>query len=440
VTAPQGPRLERRLGLFETTVGGVGIILGAGIYALVGEVAGRAADATWLSFVLAAVMAAAIGLGYAELASAFPTAAADYEYSRQGLGDRPAFVVGWLIVIGNLVAAAAVALGFGAYLTTFVDVDPTLVAIAALAVATTIAFLGIREALWTSILFTAIEVAGLVFIIAIGLPHLGDEELLRFEKGAGGVFSGTALVAFAFIGFTEIATLSEETQQASRVVPRAMLIAIGVTTAIYVLVAVSALSVLGWQDLSESEAPLAAVAAEVLGDRAESAIATVALFSTANTVLLMLVAASRLVYGMASQRALPRFLAWIHPRAHTPARAIGACLVVSAGFALTGDLELVAGASNFAVFVAFAAVSLSLIALRYRRPEVPRPFRVPVSIGRLPLIPVFAIGSVAFMMTNLGREPLLVGGALLVSGLLAMEALALWRPGEAPPPDETADA
>ena len=106
--------LRKTLGLLETTVGGVGIILGAGIYALVGEGRGKAGDAVWLSFLLAAVMAGVIGLSYAELAAAFPRAGADYEYTRQALGLRVSFVVGWLIVIGNLVAAATVSLGFGA--------------------------------------------------------------------------------------------------------------------------------------------------------------------------------------------------------------------------------------------------------------------------------------------------------------------------------------
>ena len=129
---PEDPAtLRRSLGLLETTLGGIGIILGAGIYALVGEVAGKAGDAVWVSFLMAAVMAAVIGLSYAELASAFPRAGADYEYTRQALGLRAAFVVGWLIVIGNLVAAATVSLGFGGYLHTFVDVDPTALALAA---------------------------------------------------------------------------------------------------------------------------------------------------------------------------------------------------------------------------------------------------------------------------------------------------------------------
>jgi APA family basic amino acid/polyamine antiporter len=430
LSAEDPATLRRSLGLFETTLGGIGIILGAGIYALVGEVAGKAGDAVWVSFLMAAAMAAVIGLSYAELASAFPKAGADYEYTRQALGLRAAFVVGWLIVIGNLVAAATVSLGFGGYLHTFVDADPTALALAALVAATFIAFYGIREAVWLSVILTLAEVGGLVFVIVIGVPHLGDVDLLEAEMGAAGIFSGAALVMFAFIGFEQIATLSEETRDAVHIVPKALLLAIAVTSGLYLMVAVAAVSVLGWEELSGSEAPLAAVAAAVLGGRASDFVAVVALFSTANTILLLLVAASRLIYGMASTAALPRFLAWVHPGARTPARAIALSLVVSAGFALSGDISLVAGATNFAVFIGFAAVNVSLIVLRYTRPDVPRPFRVPLNVGRLPLLPVVALASVAFLTVNLEPNALLIGAGLFVSGVVAMEVFSLWRPLE----------
>jgi len=434
LSAEDPATLRRSLGLFETTLGGVGIILGAGIYALVGEVAGKAGDAVWISFLMAAAMAAVIGLSYAELASAFPKAGADYEYTRQALGLRAAFVVGWLIVIGNLVAAATVSLGFGGYLHTFLDVDPTALSLAALVAATFIAFYGVRETVWLAVVLTLAEAGGLVFVIAIGVPHLGNVDLLKAEMGAAGIFSGAALVMFAFIGFEQIATLAEETRDAARIVPKAMLLAIAVTSGLYLLVALAAVSVLGWEALSDSEAPLAAVAAEVLGDRASDFVSVVALFSTANTILLLLVAASRLIYGMASTAALPRFLAWVHPGARTPARAIALSLVVSAGFALSGDIGLVAGATNFAVFIGFAAVNVSLIVLRYTRPDVPRPFRVPLNVGRLPLLPIVALASVAFMTANLERNALLIGAALFVSGVVAMEVFSLWRPLESGDP------
>jgi len=436
LAANEGPALRRNLGLLETTAGGVGIILGAGIYVLVGEVASEAGDALWVSFLMAGAMAAIIGLSYAELSSAYPRAGADYEYTRQALGPRAAFVVGWLIVIGNLVAAAAVALGFGQYLNTFWDLGPTRIAIGVLVVATLIAFYGIKESVWASIVLTLIEAGGLVFIIAIGIPHLGDVDLSEAHAGAPGIFAGAALVMFAYIGFEQVATLAEETKDAPRVIPKALLLSIVITTVLYLSVAVAAASVLGWEALSGSDAPLAAVAEEVLGGNAEDAVAVIALFSTANTVLLLLIASSRLIYGMAKTGTLPRFLAWVHPGVQTPMRAIVLSLVVSIGFATSGDIALVAGATNFAVFIGFAAVSVSLIVLRFTQPETPRPFRLPLNIGRLPVIPLLGLAAVAFMMANLEREALLIGSGLFLSGVVAMEILSLWRPlpGREDPP------
>jgi APA family basic amino acid/polyamine antiporter len=420
--------LRRRLGIFETTVSGIGIILGAGIYVLVGEAAGRAGNSVWISFLMAAAMAAIIGLSYAELASIFPRAGADYEYTRQALGLRPAFVVGWLIVIGNLLAAGAVALGFGSYLDQFWGVGATRPAMALIVVATIVAFTGIRETAWLAILLTVAEAGGLAFIIIIGVPHLGEADLLETKAGAGGLFSAAALIMFAYIGFEQIATLAEETVDARTVIPKAILASIAATAALYVAVAIVAVSILGWEALSASSAPLADVAQVVLGSRAGDILALIALFSTGNTVLLLVVAASRLIYGMAAAGSLPRFLAWVHPGVHTPARAIALALVVSLGFTLSGDLDLVAGATNFAVFVGFGAVNLSLIVLRFTQPELARPFRVPLSVGRLPLLPVAGLAGTAFLMANLDHGALLIGAGLFVSGLLAMEVLSFWKP------------
>jgi APA family basic amino acid/polyamine antiporter len=428
LTASGNGSLKKTLGLFETTMSGVGIIIGAGIYALLGEVAGKAGDRMWLSFLIAGGISALVGLVYAEMASMFPKAGADYEYTRQALGGRVAFVIGWLIVIGNLVAAGTVALGFGSYLTTFLEADARVPALTALIVATLIAFLGIREAVWVSILLTVVEMGGLVFAITIGIPHIGDVNIFDAEFGTMSLFSGAALVLFAFIGFQQIATLSEEAENAQRVVPRAMLLAIGLTTLLYILVAVTSVSAVGAKALAGSSAPMTENVQRVIGERAGDVMAIVALFSTANTVLLLIVAASRMIYGMASSSALPRFLAWVHPGVQTPTRAIFISLLVSAGFTLSGDIGLVAGATNFAVLVGFAAVSLSLIILRFSHPHLARPFRVSMSVGSVPIVPVVAIIAVVFLMANLEANVLLIGLALFVSGLIAMEVFSLWRP------------
>jgi APA family basic amino acid/polyamine antiporter len=428
--AEQKQTLRRSLNLAETTLAGIGIILGAGVYALVGAVADEAGNGLWLSFVFAAVVASIVGLCYAELASMFPRSGADYEYTHRALGERPAFVVGWLMVIGNIIAAAAVALGFGGYLSAFLDVDPTLAAVLALAVATGIAFIGVEETVRVMIIGTLVEVAGLVLVIVIGLPHLGDVDLVQVDGGAWGVMGGAALVMFAYLGFSEIATLAEEAENPTRTVPLAMVFSILITTVLYILVAIAAVSVLGAPALAASDAPLADVAQEVLGNRASDVVALIALFSTANTMLLLLVAASRMIYGMASTDALPRFLAWVEPHRRTPVRAIALSLGLAIAFALTGELTFAAGASNFALFVGFVAVCVSLTVLRYQQPDRARPFRLPLTWGRLPLLPVVGVLLVVLQMANLSSDVLALGAGLFVSGIVAMEVLSLWKPAE----------
>jgi len=413
------PALRRSLGLLETTLGGVGIILGAGIYALVGEAAGRAGDAVWASFAIAAAMAALTGLSYAELASMYPAAGADYEYSRQAMGRPAAAVVGWVILSGNLVAAAAVALGFGGYFGEFVDSPKVAAAIAAIIVAAVIAVFGIKESMWTSIALTFVEVGGLVLIIGVGVPHLGDAPLLEAKSGVSSVFSGAALVVFAFIGFEHIATLSEETRAARRTVPTALLLSIVITTLIYVAVAVAAVSVVGWRALRDSEAPLADVASVAIGGRASDVLSLIALFATFNTVLLLLVAASRLAYGMAATGSLPQLAGRVHRRFRTPSLAIAGAAALACGVAIVGDIGFLAESANFAILLGFTAVNISLIILRLRQPALDRPFRLPGAVRGIPLLPVMALAAIGFMIANLDPHAILLGLALAAAGSAA---------------------
>jgi APA family basic amino acid/polyamine antiporter len=199
-----------------------------------------------------------------------------------------------------------------------------------------------------------------------------------------------------------------------------MLLSIVVTSLLYVLVATASVSILGWEKLGSSEAPLADVVATVMDSGAADAVAIVALFSTGNTLLLLLVAASRLMYGMATEGALPGALGYIHPRYRTPAVATGVALLISAGFALFGDIGLVAESANFTIFLGFGAVNISLIVLRFTHPDLKRPFRVPGSIGRVPLIPVAALASIGVMVGHLDAGAILIGAVIAGVGTLVM--------------------
>lgn len=218
-------------------------------------------------------------------------------------------------------------------------------------------------------MLSLVQVGGLVAVIAIGVPHLGQVDLLSGAAGSGGVLAAAALVFFAFIGFDEVITLAEETRDPTRTVPRALLLALGISTVLYIGVAVAVMSVIGAAALASSERPLADVLDHVLGGRGADVLAAVALMATTNTIVLCITATSRLQYGMASAGALPPVPARLGPRSHAPRVAIGISLAVAAGFVAIGDLTLVASVTDLAIYLVFIAVNVAVAVLRFREPD-----------------------------------------------------------------------
>jgi len=417
-SVPAGPpRLKRSLGLVACTLMGVGVILGAGIYALVGKAAALAGNAVWLSFLGAAVLAGLTGLSYAELSSFIPRAGGEYHYVQRAFGDGLAFVVTWLLLAGLAMVSATVALGFAGYFGALAGGPAVPTAVVVIGSCTALLVYGIKESAWFAGFCTALEVIGLVVILAIGLPHVGEVDLLEMPHGLGGVVSAAALIFFAYIGFEEIVQLSEETRDPTRTIPRALLLSIVVTTVLYVLVAIAAVSVVGWEALGASDSPLADVAAAKVGPRTSVAVAVIALFSTFNTTLVMLLAGARLLWGMAGDGALPALLARVHPRRQTPWVATLFVSGLAALFVLgLRRIELVASVSNFTLFVTFVVINGAVIVLRFREPDVPRPFRVWGSLGRVPLVPVLGIASALGMATRTGATAVLVAAAVALFG------------------------
>ncbi|HPD09740.1 MAG TPA: APC family permease [Methanoregulaceae archaeon] len=410
--------LSRSLGFVEVTLSGIGIILGAGIYALIGTAAAGAGNAVWLSFAISAVVALFTALSYAELSSMFPKSGAEYEYTAAALGEFVAFVVGWLIIFSGIVGAATVALGFGGYLGGLLIIPRLPAAIGLIVVLSVILVVGVRESALLAGLFTVVEGCGLVLVIIAGLPYLGKVDYFEMPLGISGVFTAAALVFFAYMGFEEMVKFSEETTDPERTVPRALMVALAVCTVLYVLVCFSAVSVVGWEGLAASDAPFAAVAVAAWGPGAARLLSVIALFATANTVLLMLLASSRISYGMARSGTLPRPLARVHATRRTPwvaviVAGIGACI-----FLFPGDIEFVANVSNFTLFVTFLVVNASVIILRLRDPGRARPFRVPGRIGPLPVLPFFGIASCLFLFVQLTPEVIGIGTVLAITGCI----------------------
>jgi APA family basic amino acid/polyamine antiporter len=412
--------LKRELGLVEVTLSGVGIILGAGIYVLIGQAAGLAGNAIWFAFGFSAMMALLTGLSYAELSSMFPKAGAEYDYVTNAFNSRIAFVIGWLVFLSGVFAAATVALGFAGYLSALTRFPMLISAIVLIIVLSALLAYGVKETAWVAVIATLIEASGLVIIIAIGLPHLGSVNYWEMPQGFSGLFAASALVFFAYQGFESMVKFSEETKKPETTVPKALMLAIAISVILYVLVALSVVSVLGWQQLAVSNAPFVDIVSGTLGPDAAVIIAIVALFATANTALMSMYASSRILYGMAGSSSLTAVFAWVHPARRTPWIAIIICGFLSGMFIFAGDIAFVAGVTNFTLFITFLVINAAVIALRYKSPNTPRPFRVPYTIGRLPLIPVAAIVFCIFLLTVQELAVLALGVVLTGIGIVLM--------------------
>jgi APA family basic amino acid/polyamine antiporter len=254
-------KLERSLGLFEVTMMSIGIIIGAGIYVVIGEAAGVTGNSLWIAFIIGAIVATFTGLSYAELSSRFSHAGAEYVYVQNSFGKTPAWLVGWLLIAGNIIGGATVALGFSNYFSALFNTPVIPIAIVVLLICGIILALGIKETASITILFTLIEAVGLFIIIFIGLQKFGDVDYLRLTNGLKGIIEGGVLIFFSYIGFQSITRLAEETKQPEKNIPKAIIISIIVTTIIYILVAIAAVSVIPAQDLAQEGAPLARIAA-----------------------------------------------------------------------------------------------------------------------------------------------------------------------------------
>jgi APA family basic amino acid/polyamine antiporter len=411
--------LRRAIGLLEVTLWGIGIILGAGIYVLIGEAAGLAGNAVWLSFVLGALIASLTGLSYAELSSIFPKEAAEYVYVKIACGcDILSFIVGWFVVLTGIISVSTVALGFAGYFHGLFGVSKELVAIVLIGLLSVINFLGIKESSRLNILFTIVEVLGVVLIIVLGVGHLGQVNLLEAPTGLSGILSAATLIFFAYLGFEDIVNVAEETKNPEKTLPKALLLSIAITTALYILVAMTAVSLVPWAVLAETAAPLALIASTVLGDGMFTVMSFIALFATSNTVLIMLVVGSRMIYGMANEGAFPRSLAKIHHTTHTPWPAILLTMGASIAFLFVGDLELVASVTSLGAFITFIFVNISLIYIRYRRPELKRVFTVPVNVGRFPVLGLLGIVSCLILVSQFTVTVLVFGYLFLLIGYL----------------------
>ena len=384
--------LTKSLGLVRLSLYGVGTIIGAGIYSVIAPAAEAAGEGIWLSFLLAAVISGFSGLSYAEIASALPGAGAEHNFLRKTFPEVPAiaFVMGLFIAVHGAATLATVALTFGNYAQTFLSVAPTVIAIGLMAVATAINVSGIGKASFISAALTVFQVCCLIgfaaFAISTGPRPIGDA--IAWPTNFAGILQGTAILFFIYSGYEHMASLSEEARRPDRDLWRAFMIALGVTTVVYLAVILGVLSLMEAGQLAGSQFPLADAAAR-LGGTFGIIIIGAALLATANAVLSASLSGSRLLFGMSRAGDLPKILSSI-TEGRSPWVGALAFLAVAVVFATVGEIGFVASLSSLGVTLVFAAINTSVVVLRFTQPDLERPFRLP-SVGKVPVTAVLGI-------------------------------------------------
>ncbi len=414
--------LKRSIGLFEATLYGVGIILGAGIYALIGAGAGVAGNALWLAFLFGAIIAAFTGLSYAELSSMYPKEAAEYVYTKHAFQRKGvSFVVEWVMFFTSVVSATTVALGFAGYFSHLVGGNVLVIAAGLILILSFLNWRGIRESAKYNDISTIIEVGGLLLVIAAGAYFIpkytfGTVDFFAMKDGITGVLRATVLIFFAFIGFENLANISEETKNARKIIPKAILWSLGISVVLYILVSLAAVGIMGAEALGESKAPLADTVAKVFPG-AGYALSLIALFATSNTVLIILIVGSRLLYGMAKNHSLPTPLARVGKRGTPYVAVIVVAVLALAGLLLGDDIKNVALLTDVGIFLVYIGVNLSLLVLRFKVPDSQRGYKAPWNIGRFSVTAFLGVVSSIAMLFFFEKELLLYEVVAVLAGV-----------------------
>lgn len=410
--------ISRRMLLFFV----IGDVLGAGIYALVGEVGGRVGGAIWTAFAAALFLALFTAFAYAELVTKYPRAAGAALYVNKAFRiPFLTFIVAFAVMCSGLASAATLATAFGGdYLSEFVDLPTVLVGLLFLAVMTLVNFRGIAESVKLNVGLTTIELLGLLLVVVIGAAALlsGEGEPSRAMEFKGGeavplaIMGGAGLAFFALIGFEDSVNVAEETEDPRRNYPRALFGGLLIAGVIYILVTVIASMAVPTDTLAESDGPLLEVVQLGPLSMSTKVFAAIALFALANGALINLIMASRLVYGMSREGILPRVFGRVHGGRRTPYVAILFTAAIAGVLVITGNLETLADTTVLLLLLVFAAVNVAVLVLR--RDEVAEDhFRAPTI---LPIIG--AIVSLALLTTKEGEIFLRAGILLAVGALL----------------------
>jgi len=402
----QSTPLRRALGPVLLVLYGTGVTIGAGIYVLIGPVAGYAGQHAPWAFLLAAVVMGLTVASYAELCTRYPVAAGEAAYVRNAFRLRWLSTLTGLLMIGTaIVASATVAIGASGYIAQFVDWPRPVVVTCIVVALGLVSMWGVLQSVLLASLFTLIEVAGLLIIIVVGVVRgVPVQDALIIAPPAdmaawSGIAFASLLAFFAFIGFEDLTNMAEETVAPERSMPVAMAITLIATTLLYMLVAAVAVTSVTPHELATSAAPLSLVFRKIVGIN-PAVISLIAIVATLNTILAEMTMATRVVYGMARQGDLPRSFGHVHGLTATPVLATVFVMAATISLTLIVPFIELAQATSVATLIVFALVNLALIRVRIRDGHGPH-IRVPLWMP------------IAGFVTSLG----MIASALLLSWL-----------------------
>lgn len=379
--------LRRAIGPVLLSLYGLGTILGAGIYVIVGEVAAVAGTALPTAFGLAALIAGISAFSFAEWSSRLPRSAGEAAYVAEGLRrDWLAKCVGLGVIAAGIVSSGAIARGFVGYLNVFVTLPNAVVVVALVTALTALALWGIAESLTAAAVATLIEVAGLVYVIILGVDAwraIGDEwaSFLPADlTGIGAVLGGALLAFYAFIGFEDMVNVAEEVREPTKTLPKSIVFVLIVSSILYLILAITLILALPAAELAASTAPLALLVERT--DGSTQLIALVALFAVVNGALIQIIMGSRVLYGMAQQGYLWRGFSKITAKTQTPWVATIAVGAIVMTLALAFPVGRLAGVTSLIALTVFTLVNASLWVAK-GSPQPRPPFCVPRA---LPLV------------------------------------------------------
>ncbi|MDP1701252.1 MAG: APC family permease [Aestuariivirga sp.] len=377
------PVLRRALNLPWLVFYGVGVTVGAGVFALIGEVVRISGDHAVWAFLIAGLVAAFTALSYAVLASAYPRAAGEAIYVKMGFGELAGRIVGLGVVAVAITSSAVISLAFAGYLGALTGFHSSASVIGVLALLGLVAWFGVRESVGFAAIVTVLEVGTLAAVVIGGLPLLATEDaatrlatLPSDPTSLVAVFAGAFLAFFAYIGFEDIVNMAEETKDPHRAIPAAIGWTLGISLALYGLVAAVAVSFPDRQALVGSNAPLALLF-ERTTDYPAAPVAAMASIAMINGILVQIVMASRVLYGMAREGMVPVVLGRLDAKRATPAIAIALITAAILALALFVPFLRLASLTSFIILLIFMAVNASLyiIGARLGAPEKLRRWR-----------------------------------------------------------------